>query len=79
MQTKTRLSFFSLPPYSPQENPDELLNNALKQNVHVARVPTTSEELHANVLSYMRSAQKRPELIRSFFDAPRTRYARLGI
>jgi hypothetical protein len=73
---RTRSSFFPLPPYAPQRNPDELLNNTLKHNVHREKIPTDQDELHANVLSFMRSVQKRPELVRSFFNAPLTQYAR---
>ena len=74
--TKKRLRFFSLPPYTPQHNPDELLNNHLKQNVHRDLIPDSLEVLKKSVLSFMRGVQKRPALVRSFFDYEKVQYAR---
>jgi hypothetical protein len=70
------LSFFSLPPYAPQYNPDELLNNTLKQNIHRSLIPDSLEVLKRRVLSFMRSVQKRPALVRSFFEGALVQYAK---
>jgi hypothetical protein len=69
-------SFFSLPPYAPQYNPDELLNNTLKKTIHVDKLSTNLIELHTHVYSKLMSLQKSPATISSFFDAPKTQYAR---
>ena len=69
------IKLFSLPPYAPQHNPDELLNNTLKQNVHLSSVPTDYSGLRKNVYSCMKSLQKRPSVIRSFFTTKLTAYA----
>jgi len=68
-------SFFSLPPYAPQHNPDELLNNTLKQNVNLSSIPTTYSELKKNVYSGMKSLQMKPSVIMSFFRPKLTAYA----
>jgi transposase len=71
-----RIRLIYLPPYAPDLNPDEYLNNDLKQNVHrVSGLPHTKVELKSNVLSYMRHIQKSPAKVKSYFDAKETKYA----
>jgi transposase len=36
---KDKIELFFLPPYAPESNPDEYLNNALKHNVHSGNLP----------------------------------------
>jgi len=73
---RIRLNFFFLPPYAPQYNPDELLNNALKQNIHRKILSDSQADLKARVLSHMHSIQKRPQFVKSFFNADSVQYAR---
>ncbi len=41
-----KIVLFYLPPYAPDLNPDEYLNNDLKQNVHrVSGLPPTKDKL----------------------------------
>ena len=47
----------------------------MKQNVHKKFLPRTLEELKSNALSILRSIQKRPHVVKSFFQTERTRYA----
>ena len=71
-----KIVLFYLPPYAPDLNPDEYLNNDLKQNVHrVSGLPHTKEELKSNVLRYMRHIQKSPAKVRAYFNAKETKYA----
>jgi transposase len=73
---KDRIKLFYLPPYAPDLNPDEYLNNDLKQNVHrVSGLPHTKAELKSNVLRYMRHIQKSPAKIKGYFNAKETKYA----
>ena len=64
-----------LPPYAPEHNPDEFLNNDLKQAMARRRTPRDKAALKSNLTSYMRSLQRCPAKVRAFFQAPTVRYA----
>jgi transposase len=72
---RNRFQIFFLPPYSPELNPDEWVWNDLKNNGIGRKVITTPIQLKKEVLSHMRHMQKSPHLIKSFFQAPTTKYA----
>lgn len=72
---KDRIALFFLPAYAPEHNPDEYLNNDLKQQLKNQPKPDTREELVQATSSVLRSLQKRPHRIRSYFHAPHVRYA----
>ncbi len=46
---KDRIEVFSMPPHTPEYNPDEYLNNDLKGNVHEAGLPENKEKLRSRV------------------------------
>jgi transposase len=64
-----------LPPYSPDLNPDEMLNNDVKSNALGRRRPGDREELMHAIRGYLHSAQRRPGYVRNYFKAPTVRYA----
>jgi len=70
-----KIRMFFLPPYSPQLNPDEMLNNDVKANAVGRRRARTREELMSDVRGYLRGTQKQPEIVQSYFKAPKVRYA----
>jgi transposase len=70
-----KLRLFFLPPYSPELNPDELVWNDVKNNVVGRSRHDGPEDLRRAVLGRLRFLQKRPDRVRSFFQAPETRYA----
>src|SRR4051812_34790970 len=70
-----RIELFYLPPYAPEHNPDEFLNNDLKQAMARCRTPRDKEALKSSLTSYMRSLQRCPAKVRAFFQAPSVRYA----
>ena len=72
---KDRIEVYYLPSYSPELNPDEYLNNDLKQNLSRDGVPKNKSQLDARVSVAMFMLQGRPEKIRSFFRHPRVTYA----
>jgi transposase len=72
---KKRLHLFFLPPYSPELNPDEWVWNHLKNNGIGRQAIQTKPQMKRAVISHMRSLQKSPNLICSFFQAETTRYA----
>src|SRR4051812_46440915 len=70
-----RIELFYLPPYAPEHNPDEFLNNDLKQAMARRRTPTDKAALKSGLTSYMRSLQCCPAKVRAFFQASTVRYA----
>jgi hypothetical protein len=70
-----RIELFYLPPYAPEHNPDEFLNNDVKQAMARQPVPRDKTGLKAGLTSYMRGLQRRPAKVRAFFQAATVRYA----
>jgi len=69
------IELFFLPPYAPEHNPDEYLNNDLKQQLRNLPTPDTQEDLVQATTSVLRSLQRRPARIRVYFHPPDVRYA----
>lgn len=69
------LRLFYLPPYSPQLNPDEYLNNDVKSNAVGRKRAQNKMELERNVRSNLQSTQRRPGKVKSFFRAKTVQYA----
>jgi transposase len=74
-ENKDRLQLFHLPPYSPELNPDERVWNDVKNNAVGRQVITTPKDLHRAVMRQMRSIQKTPTRVRSYFQNETTKYA----
>lgn len=70
-----QLELFFLPGYSPDLNPDEFLNQDVKSNALGRRRPETRDEMIADLRSYLRSTQRQPEIVKSYFQAEPVRYA----
>ena len=70
-----RISLFYLPGYSPELNPDELLNQDVKSNAVGRRRARTQPELVASTRSYLRSRQRQPHVVRRYFHEQHVRYA----
>ena len=71
---KERIELFFLPPYAPELNPDEYLNNALKHSVHSGIRAHTADELESKTQSFMRTLQHRPDAVEKFFHHKNVRY-----
>jgi transposase len=74
--TKGKLRLFYLPPYSPELNPDELVWNNVKSKVGRSSIKGP-DDLGMKVRYYLRSLQRNPDTICSFFREPNVRYAAL--
>ena len=72
--TEGKLRLFSLPPYSPELNPDELVWNSVKGKVGRSSLKGP-DDFHKKVRHHLTSLQRTPEKIRSFFNEPNLRYA----
>jgi transposase len=70
-----RIELFFLPPYAPECNPDEYLNNDVKQGMGRRRTPLTKATMKAGLRSHMQGLQRQPDKVRAFFQAPDVRYA----
>ena len=70
-----QIRMFFLPGYSPELNPDELLNNDVKTNAVGRKRARNLAELKYNIRSFLWSTQKDREKVRRYFHAPQARYA----
>lgn len=70
-----KIELFFLPPYAPELNPDEYLNNTVKSQLKNKRAPESKRELKKNLHGCMRSNQRKTRLIKSLFQNPRVKYA----
>jgi transposase len=69
------IRMFFLPSYSPELNPDELLNQDVKSNSVGRRRARNQQELLSNVRGYLRSRQRQPHVVRQYFQAKHVQYA----
>lgn len=74
-ENKAFIEVFFLPSYSPDLNPDEILNSDLKQAISRKPESRRKGELANYAKVHMQSIQKRPEHIKSFFQKESVRYA----
>lgn len=74
---RDRLRLFFLPPYSPELNPDELVWNHVKHHGVGRAAYSADKQLRRLVYRRLFSLQRRPAIIRSFFQHPETRYAEI--
>jgi transposase len=74
-KNESRIRLFYLPGYSPELNPDEMLNQDVKSNAVGRRRAYHQDELISNLRSYLRSRQKKPYIVRNYFNEEHVRYA----
>lgn len=72
---QSEIEVYYLPPYSPELNPDEYLNGALKEKVHRGLRARSSEGLTYKVRSFMRKLSRRPQNVINFFRHSKVQYA----
>ena len=70
-----QIRLFFLPGYSPELNPDEFLNQDVKTNALGRQRPENLHQMIGQVRCYLRSTQRRPDIVKSYFRAPSVRYA----
>ena len=74
-QHNGRITQEFLPPYCPELNPDEYLNQDVKTNAVRRRRPRTQQELLWNIRGYLQSTQRQPSIVRNYFLASSVQYA----
>lgn len=74
-ENATRLKVHRLPTYSPDLNPDELVNNDVKSNALGRKRPRTQKQMIRHIRQHMQKRQNDPALVRRFFQEESVRYA----
>lgn len=72
---KEKILMFFMPGYSPDLNPDELLNQDVKSNALGRQRPHNQKDLMAKTRSFLRSRQRRPAVVKKYFQGVHVRYA----
>jgi transposase len=72
---RDRIELFELPSYSPELNPEEYLNNDLKEHVNRAGLPHSKGEERSRIQTFMRKLLHLPEHVMSYFRHPSVQYA----
>jgi transposase len=70
-----RIRLVFLPPYSPELNPAEYLNNDVKANAQRAGRARDKGQLAENVRGYLRATQQVPSIVKGYFQAKHVSYA----
>jgi len=76
---KNEIELFFMPPYSPEINPDEYLNNALKTHVRSGISPRTKQDIKDKTQRFMHRLTYYANEVSAFFRHPRVRYTICGI
>ena len=74
-ENEDKIQIFYLPSYSPELNPDEMLNADLKQHVTKAAPARNTIALTRTAIGALRSIQKQPGRIESYFGQKDVAYA----
>jgi len=74
-KNSNKIRIFYLPSYSPELNPDEMLNQDVKSNALGKRRPRDQNELIKDVRSYLFSRQRQPQIIKNYFKEQYVKYA----
>ena len=65
-----QIRLFHLPPYSPEYNPDEYLNNDLKHSLGTQAMVKDAQELEANTSKFMSCLSADSDHVKAYFDHP---------
>jgi transposase len=74
-ERKEQIEMFFLPTYSPELNPDELVNQDVKRNIFRHGRAKTKVELMSKLRGFLRSKQRRPEKVKNYFKGKYVSYA----
>lgn len=70
-----KIRVFFLPTYSPELNPDELLNQDVKSNALGRQRPTNQWEMMDHLRGYLKSTQRQPLIVQAYFYGQHVQYA----
>lgn len=72
---RDEVKIFYLPAYSPELNPDELVNGDLKLGVGQREPTANKEELRMQIVQHMEETKSNPDKVKNFFRKASVRYA----
>lgn len=74
-ENQNRIEVFFIPPYSPELNAQEYLNQDLKTNVIGKKRPINKKQMRENIEGFMRSRKKDKTQVQKYFRHKHVRYA----
>lgn len=74
-ERQDQIELFYLPSYSPELNPEERLNAALKQALYTKVPVRTKAKLKAATTEHMQTLESSPERVKKYFQDARVKYA----
>ena len=74
-ENKSRIEVFFIPPYSPELNAQEYLNQDVKTNVIGKKRPINKKQMRENIEGFMRSRKKDKTQVQKYFRHKHVRYA----
>ncbi len=75
LQNEDRIEVFFLPPYSPELNPQEYVNQDVKTNIIGKKRPMNKIEMRKNVEHFMTKRQNDKMQVQKYFHVKHVRYA----
>jgi transposase len=74
-ENKNRIEVFFLPPYSPELNPQEYVNQDVKTNIIGKKRPINKEQMRNNVENFMTNRKKNKTQVQKYFHEKHVLYA----
>ena len=74
-EKKDKIEVFILPPYSPELNPQEYLNQDVKTNVIGKKRPINKEQMKSNVVGFMKMRKSNKKQVKKYFHEKHVKYA----
>lgn len=74
-ENNQKIEVFFIPPYSPELNPQEYLNQDVKTNIIGKKRPINKEQMRGNVESFMNGRKKDKRQVQKYFHHKHARYA----
>jgi transposase len=74
-ENETRIEVFFLPPYSPELNPQEYVNQDVKTNIIGKKRPINKAQMRTNVEDFMNRRKRDKKQVQKYFHVKHVRYA----
>ena len=74
-ENKDRIEVVFLPPYSPELNPQEYVNQDVKTNIIGKKRPINKAQMRTNVEDFMNSRKRDKRQVQKYFHVSHVRYA----
>ncbi len=74
-ENKDRIAVFFIPPYSPELNAQEYLNQDVKTNVIGRKRPVNKEQMSSNVENFMKKRKDNPRQVQKYYHEKHVQYA----